>query len=212
MEKADSITREVDPVAYRAQLRVGTVLRGKWRLDVLLGVGGMGAVYAATHRNESRAAIKLLHPELNLQPEIRARFLREGRAANVVGHPGAVRVLDDDVTDEGAVYLVMELLDGESLESRAARHGGSLPVEEVLGVTDQLLDVLASAHDKRIVHRDLKPENVFVTGDGRVKILDFGLAKLTQSEPAVAAMSALPTTPPQTQAGLVLGTIGYMSP
>ena len=103
-----------------------STLRGKWRLDALLGVGGMATVFAATHRNQSRvAAIKILHPELNLQPEIRARFLREGRAANVVGHPGAVRVLDDDVTDEGAAlekWTVFRSRTGRAIEiARAAR-------------------------------------------------------------------------------------------
>ena len=198
----DSVTETIDPIAMVAQTRVGTVLRNKWHLDALLGVGGMAAVYAATHRNGTRAAIKVLHSGLSLEPGIRARFLKEGRVANLVGHAGAVRVLDDDVTDEGAVYLVMELLDGESLEARAARLGGRLPVAEVFGCTDQLLDVLASAHDKGIVHRDLKPENLFLTRDGNLKVLDFGIARLRE----------LSTSSNATRTGSILGTPAYMAP
>jgi serine/threonine protein kinase len=90
-----------DAVTTRAHARVGRTLREKWRLDRLLGIGGMAAVYAGTHRNGSRGAIKMLHVELSLEPEIRARFLREGYVANAVGHPGAVRVIDDDVAEDG---------------------------------------------------------------------------------------------------------------
>ena len=108
----------------RAEARVGTLLKGKWRLDTLLGVGGMAAVYAATHRNRNRAAVKVLHPDLAAEPSVRARFHHEGYAANAVGHPGVVRVLDDDETEEGLVFLVMELLDGESYDRIAHRSGG----------------------------------------------------------------------------------------
>jgi len=170
-----------DPVTARAQARVGVVLRDKWHLDALLGVGGMAAVYAATHRNGARGAIKILHAELSVDAGIRARFLREGYAANTVGHRGVVRVLDDDVLDDGAVFVVMELLEGESLESRRERAGGRLPPLDVLSAADQLLDVLVAAHAKGVVHRDLKPENVFVTTGGELKVLDFGIAKLRQS-------------------------------
>src|SRR6476659_7583163 len=105
----------------RAQERVGKVLRQKWRLDKLLGVGGMAAVYAATHRNGKRAAVKLLHADVAMNPDLRTRFLREGYVANAVEHPGAVSVLDDDTDEDGSVYLVMELLEGETLESRWER-------------------------------------------------------------------------------------------
>ncbi len=95
-----------------AQGRVGTRIRGKWRVDKLLGVGGMGAVYAATHRNGNRVALKVLHPQLSLLSDIRARFAREGYVANAVNHQGVVRVLDDDETEDGAAFLVMDLLEG----------------------------------------------------------------------------------------------------
>src|SRR6185295_962949 len=111
-------------LTQRAEARVGMVLKGKWRLDALLGVGGMAAVYAATHRNGSRGAIKVLHVELSGDGEVKRRFLREGYVANSVEHPGTVRVLDDDVAEDGSAFLVMELLEGETLEARAERRGG----------------------------------------------------------------------------------------
>src|SRR5580692_7221435 len=100
----------------RAQKRIGTVLRGKYRIDRVLGVGGMAVVYAATHRNKKRFALKMLHPELSTREDIRTRFLREGYVANSVEHPGAVAVMDDDVAEDGAAFLVMELLDGVGVE------------------------------------------------------------------------------------------------
>src|SRR5690242_671717 len=115
--------------------RVGTVVNRKYHLDALLGVGGMATVFAATHRNGSRVAIKMLHPELTLKADLKKRFLREGYVANSIGHPGAVRVLDDDTAEDGAVFLVMELLEGETLAARADRTGGKLPLDEVLDLT-----------------------------------------------------------------------------
>jgi serine/threonine-protein kinase len=191
-----------DPLVMRARTRVGTVLHGKWRLDVLLGVGGMAAVYAATHRNGSRAAVKVLHPELSLNPQVRTRFLREGYAANAVGHDGAVKVIDDDIAEDGSAFLVMELLDGETLEDRRVRSGGKLSEDDVLSVADQLLDVLTAAHAKGVVHRDLKPENVFVTRTGAVKVLDFGIARLRELSTASTA----------TKSGATMGTPYYMAP
>ncbi|HEX4477595.1 MAG TPA: serine/threonine-protein kinase, partial [Polyangiaceae bacterium] len=179
-DEAEGKTELLDPLLLRARECVGQVLLEKWRLEVLLGVGGMAAVYAATHRNGSRVAIKILHAELSISPDVRARFLREGYAANSVGHDGVVRVSDDDVAEDGAAFLVMELLDGETLEERRQRHGGRLSEDEVLSVADQVLDVLVAAHAKGIVHRDLKPENIFLTRDGRVKVLDFGIARLRE--------------------------------
>src|SRR3954469_14843641 len=148
-----------------AQSRVGTRIRGKWRVDKLLGVGGMGAVYSATHRNGSRVALKVPHPQLSMLSDIRARFAREGYVANSVSHHGVVRVLDDDETEDGAAFLVMELLEGETADARARRVGGKLSLDDALIVADGLLDVLAAAHASGIVHRDIKPENVFLTKD-----------------------------------------------
>lgn len=194
--------READtPIKERAEARIGMVLREKWHLDELLGLGGMAAVYAATHRNGKRAAIKILHPEAALIPDVKARFLREGYLANKVGHWGAVSILDDDVDADGNVYLVMELLEGETLEQRW-QHDDRLGWSEALIVADQVLDVLITAHAKHIVHRDLKPGNVFIHADGSVKLLDFGIARL----------GSLQTSKHDTGPHVSLGTPGFMPP
>jgi eukaryotic-like serine/threonine-protein kinase len=189
----------VDPVEARARGRLGQTLRGKYRLDRLLGVGGMAAVYAGVHRNGRPVAVKLLHPELTLHEGIRERFLREGQVANAVGHPGAVAVLDDDLTDDGAAFLVMELLDGATIESLSEH--SRLPVAAVCSVGLQVLEVLEAAHARGVVHRDIKPANLFATRDGAVKILDFGIARLRE-----------PGTGSATQTGLMLGTPAFMAP
>ena len=191
-------------IIERANARLGSVLKGKWRLDAVIGIGGMASVYAATHRNQARAAIKLLHPEVALDAEVTARFLREGYVANAVGHPGTVTVLDDDVSEDNAPYLVMELLIGQTLDTMLAMEPDGIAAHEVLPLLDQLLDVLAAAHDKGIVHRDLKPENLFLTSDGRLKVLDFGIARLRELTSA--------NSPSATQAGSVLGTPAFMAP
>ena len=181
---------------------VGRVLRDRWRIDARISRGGVGTVYAATHKNNgSRAAIKVLHPEFSRDADTRSRFLQEGYAANQVNHPGVVRILDDDTSEDGHAYLVMELLEGELLETRRIRKGGKLPLADVYEVGEQLLDVLAAAHDKSIVHRDIKPDNLFITTEGRLKVLDFGFAQMrSQFRPDVTAT------------GFLLGTPGFMSP
>jgi serine/threonine protein kinase len=158
--------------------RVGTVINGKWHIDARIGSGGMATVYAATHRNGHKVAIKMLHTQLSRDEGTRARFLREGYVANAVGHHGVVHVQDDGVTEDGCAFLVLDLLEGENIETRRIRLGGTLPVDEVLEIADQALDALGAAHDKGIVHRDVKPDNVFLCHDGRVKLLDFGLARM----------------------------------
>jgi serine/threonine protein kinase len=189
-----------DEVAQRVQGRVGTTIADKWRLSRVLGIGGMAAVYAAVHRNQNRVAIKMLHPEQSLNETVRTRFLREGYVANTVDHPGAVRVFDDGVL-EGSAYLVMELLEGESLEDRRERLGGRLPASDVLSLCDRLLDTLAAAHEKGVVHRDIKPDNLFLTSEGQLKVLDFGIARLHElSEPG------------GTTAGTFMGTPSFMAP
>jgi serine/threonine-protein kinase len=193
---------DVDILQKQAEERVGQTLHGKWRLDRLLGIGGMACVYAATHRNGKRGAVKLLHPEYARSEQSRTRFLREGYVANTVGHRGAVSVLDDDVTDDGTVFLVMELLDGKTIDAIAgSRPAGRLTVGEVLEIADGVLDVLAAAHEKGIVHRDLKPENLLLTTDGVIHILDFGIARLHEAN-----------SPSATQTGDTMGTPAFMPP
>jgi serine/threonine-protein kinase len=201
-DEADAVTAFLDPLVMRAKGRLGQMLRNKWRLDVLLGVGGMAAVYAATHRNGSRAAVKVLHAELSARDDVRSRFMREGHVANAVTHDGAVKVLDDDVADDGSLYLVTELLDGETLEERRVRYGGLLSEDDTLSVADQLLDVLAAAHAKGVIHRDIKPANIFLLRSGQLKVLDFGIARLRELSTASLA----------TKSGAAMGTPAFMSP
>ncbi|MEQ9317554.1 MAG: protein kinase, partial [Polyangiaceae bacterium] len=178
--------------------KVGSVLKSKWTLERLIGVGGMAAVYAARHRVGTTAAIKILHPEVARSTELRLRFEREAMAMGKLEHPGCVKVLDIDVTKDGSPFLVMELLEGESLKERCARDG-HLPMPELLRVTDEALDVLAAAHGEGIIHRDIKPDNLFLTADGTVKVLDFGIARMREG----AAMTMI---------GERLGTLPYMPP
>ncbi len=185
-----------------AQARVGITLRAKWHLDMLLGIGGVAAVYAATHRNGQRAAVKVLH-RTACDPELTHRFLREGQIANQVHHAGVVSFLDDDLSEDGSPFLVMELLDGESFAAYAARTGNRIASHIVLLLTDQVLDALAAAHDRGIIHRDIKPENLFITNDARTKILDFGIAHLTESLGVQLRV---------TQVGTAMGTPAFMSP
>ncbi|EYF06887.1 serine/threonine protein kinase [Chondromyces apiculatus] len=181
--------------------RIGTVLRGKWRLDRLIGVGGMAAVYAATHSIGRQEAIKILHPDIARNKDLRARFEREAHAVNKFQHPGVVEIRDIDHAEDGSPFLVMELLDGEPLWDRAQRLG-TIDPPELLRITDDLLDVLAAAHAQGIIHRDIKPDNLFVLRDGRIKVLDFGIAHLRDGV----------RTELRTRAGATLGTVSYMAP
>ncbi len=175
-----------------------------------LGVGGMGEVYRARDPRLGRdVAIKVLPAAFAADPERLQRFEQEARAAAALNHPNILAVHDIG-QHAGAPFIVSELLEGETLRERL--HGGALPARKAIEYGVQIAQGLAAAHEKGIVHRDLKPENLFVTEDGRVKILDFGLAKLTQVEPPSASLSVLPTAAPDTLPGMVLGTIGYMAP
>jgi len=182
--------------------RVGDTLLGKWRLDELLGIGAMAVVFSATHRNGKRVAIKMLHQHLMEDSVIVQRFLREGYAANLVGHPAVVSALDDNLTEDGCPFLVLDLIEGRPLDLVLAERG-SLPCGEVLAIADQVLDALVAAHDKGVLHRDLKPENLVLTTEGTVRILDFGIARID---------SANPQDPRLTVPGRALGTPGFMAP
>jgi serine/threonine-protein kinase len=188
-------------IEERARGRIGTTLNGKYRIDRLLGIGGMAAVYAATHRNNKRVAVKVLHPELSVHSGLRTRFMREGYVANTLDHPGAVAVLDDDVAEDGAAFLVMELLDGETFAEACDRLGGKLALRAVLAMAHQVLDVLVAAEAKSVVHRDLKPSNLFLLRTGHVKVLDFGVARMREVGRETSTLT-----------GLALGTPAFMAP
>ena len=181
--------------------RIGTTVRDKWTLERILGVGGMAAVYVGLHRIGRRDALKILHPEAAKRKDVCQRFEREAKAVNSFRHPGVVEIRDIDVTEDGAPFLVMELLDGESLLDRVERLR-TIPLGDVLAYADQTLDVLAAAHPQGIIHRDIKPANLFLLRDGRLKVLDFGLARVLDPDGINA----------WTQTGATLGTTPYMPP
>jgi serine/threonine protein kinase/Tol biopolymer transport system component len=207
---------------------------GPYEIVSAIGAGGMGEVYRARDPRLGRdVAIKILPPSFSADPDRLRRFELEARAAAALNHPNILAVHDVG-SHQGAPYLVSELLEGETLRERLSQpsrasvmspqdtalsgvttlsaHAG-LPVRRAVEYAIQIARGLAAAHDKNLVHRDLKPENIFITTDGRVKILDFGLAKLTQPDGASNATELPPTTPNlNTQAGMILGTMGYMAP
>jgi len=192
-------------------LATGTRL-GPYEVTAPLGAGGMGEVYRARDTRLGRAvAVKVLPAALSADAERLRRFEQEARATGVLDHPNIIAIHDVG-THEGSPYVVTELLEGETLRDRI--NGTALPARKAIDYAGQVARGLAAAHDRGIVHRDLKPENLFVTRDGRVKILDFGLAKLK----GIEALTDRETRAvgegeePGTGAGTVLGTVGYMSP
>ncbi|HXM78675.1 MAG TPA: serine/threonine-protein kinase, partial [Thermoanaerobaculia bacterium] len=191
-------------------LAPGTRL-GPYEILAAIGAGGMGEVYRARDERLGReVAIKVLPASFSADPDRLRRFEQEARAAGILNHPNITAVYDIGTNEsDGAPYVVQELLEGETLRSRLG--AGAFTPRKALGHALQIANGLAAAHEKGIVHRDLKPENIFVTKDGRVKILDFGLAKLTSPREEGSA-SRLPTTAGETEPGMVLGTLGYMSP
>jgi serine/threonine protein kinase len=184
---------------------------GPYRVLEQLGAGGMGEVYRARDPRLGRdVAIKVLPRQFAADADRLRRFEQEARAASALNHPN-ILVVHDVGTHEGAPFLVTELLEGESLRERL--RGGALPVRQAVDIATEIALGLAAAHDHGIVHRDLKPDNVFVTRDGRAKILDFGLVKQVAALPA-DQQTELPTqgVPEVTRAGVLLGTVGYISP
>jgi len=199
----NDIAENQDVIIHKARSRIGSILNGKYRLDHLLGVGGTAAVYAATHRNGNRVAIKILHSHLSFDGAVAGRLQQEGYVANLIEHPGALRVMDDDRTEDGSLYLIMELLQGEGLDTRLRRKNGCLPPPEALGIIASVLDVLAAAHARGVVHRDVKPDNIFITREGDIKVLDFGLARLLDAGAGLTG---------RTGSGMLFGTPGFMAP
>jgi eukaryotic-like serine/threonine-protein kinase len=190
-------------------LSAGTRL-GPYEILSALGAGGMGEVYRARDERLKRdVAIKVLPASFSADPDRLRRFEHEAQAAGVLNHPN-ITVVYDIGSHEGAPYVVQELLEGETLRAELA--SGRLPPRRAIDYASQIARGLSAAHYKGIVHRDLKPENLFVTGDGRVKILDFGLAKLIQREEGSGLQTGLPTASVGTEPGVVMGTLGYMSP
>lgn len=184
---------------------------GSYEVLSPLGAGGMGEVYRARHRRLGReVAIKILPGDLAADPDRRHRFEREARAASSLNHPNIVTIHDIDEHD-GAHYIAMELVEGQTVRSLLAE--GPLPPDRVVALGRQIAEGLARAHVVGIVHRDLKPENIMVTGDGLVKILDFGLAKVVPGSGDTADTgSEVSTVEQATRAGVLLGTVPYMSP
>jgi serine/threonine-protein kinase len=189
----------------------GTTIAGRYLVERLIGQGGMGTVWAGRHITlDQQVAIKFVHPKLAGSAEALRRFDTEAKAAARIKSRHAVAVFDHGVTEAGQPYIVMEYLEGESLEQAIARRG-KLPLHEVAEIVQQASRALAAAHQAGIVHRDLKPDNIFLARDGEagargysVKVLDFGIAKLVHEEAKGGAST--------TQAGMVLGTPHYMSP
>jgi serine/threonine protein kinase len=189
-------------------LEIGQIIGEKYRVLGRLGEGGMGVVYRVEHvLMQKQLALKLLRAEISMIPQIARRFEREARAACQLDHPNIVRVTDFGREPNGTLFLVMELLHGESLLDRLAT-GAHLTVEEGLEIVEQVLSALDHAHRNEIIHRDLKPDNVMLVpkeGKTVVKILDFGVAKM-------AATPIEKDRPPLTQTGMIFGTPQYMSP
>src|SRR5215510_14661350 len=184
---------------------------GPHEIIALLGKGGMGEVYRARDTRLNRdVAIKVLPDAFANDPERIARFHREAQSVAALNHPNIGAIYDVEEAD-GAKFLVLELVEGETLADVLQR--GRLPLEETLNVAHQICEALEAAHQKGVIHRDLKPANVKITQDGKVKVLDFGLAKAFDTVPASGNLSYSPTlTLAGTQAGVILGTAAYMSP
>src|ERR1035438_4921024 len=180
---------------------------GPYQVTAQLGEGGMGEVYRAHYTRLGRdVALKVLHADVAQSADRRTRFEREARAVAALNHPHIVAIFDIG-EENGLVYFVSELVEGESLRNRIAL--GPLPVRELLDIAAQMADGIAAAHAAGITHRDLKPENIMLARDSRVKILDFGLARQAQ---AAAPVHDKTVTMHETQPGTVMGTANYMSP
>src|SRR5438128_5097951 len=193
-------------------LVAGTRL-GAYEILSALGVGGMGEVYRARDTKLNRdVALKVIPDTFALDPDRISRFTREAQVLSSLNHPQIAAIYGFE--DTSAIHaLVLELVEGETLADRIAH--GPIPIDEALPIAKQIAEALEAAHEQGIIHRDLKPANIKITPDGAVKVLDFGLAKLTDPAHTAAsdlALSPAITTPAMTQAGMILGTAAYMSP
>src|SRR5437899_54975 len=191
-----------------AMIAAGTKL-GRYEIRSKIGEGGMGEVYRARDTQLGRdVAVKVLPSTYSVDEHRLSRFEQEASAASAVNHPNML-IVHDIGSHDGSPYVVSELLEGETL--RKPISGAPLAQRRAIGYALEIANGLAAAHGKGIVHRDLKPDNIFITKDGRVKILDFGIAKLTQAEGS-RSQTDIPTRRVNTDPGVVMGTVGYMSP
>jgi serine/threonine protein kinase len=197
--------RDSEPLRVDHQARVGQTLDGQYEIEAFIAEGGMGAVFRARHTLlGDRVAIKFLPPEMRHNTEWLRRFQREGQAARRFRHPNAVIVHDLRTSSEGEIYLVMEYVEGQTLDQFARSRGGRLKPSESLPLVEQVASVLDAAHSSGVVHRDLKPSNVVITSDGRgVKLLDLGIARINNPVDDATAL---------TRSGQFLGTPYYMAP
>src|SRR5215510_8169696 len=187
----------------------GTKL-GRYEIRSKIGEGGMGEVYLARDTQLGRdVAVKVLPSSYSDDAERLHRFEQEASAASALNHPNILSIYDVG-THDASPYVVSELLEGQTLRQRAS--GTTLPQRKAIDYALQIAHGLAAAHEKGIIHRDLKPDNLFITNDGRLKILDFGLAKLTGAADGNLSQTSIPTRRVDTDPGKVMGTVGYMSP
>jgi serine/threonine-protein kinase len=201
-----------DPDEAAAAGRIGTKV-GTWTLEKVLGIGGMASVFFGRRADGAVGAVKVLHPYLSGRDEVRKRFLREGPIGSALAAVGPLceglpQVLESGMSDDGLAYLVLELLDGETVFDRVARDG-SMPVGQVLWLAVNVLDVLSIAHAHGVIHRDLKPENLHLGSDGRVKVLDFGIARVLDDLPDGTGVLPEKT---RTRTGTAIGSGQYMAP
>ncbi len=203
-----SVSESTSPDIFAMTVAQGTRL-GPYEVIAPLGAGGMGEVYRARDTRLGRdVAVKVLPATFSADPDRLHRFEQEACAAGALNHPN-ILIVHDIGTHDGSPYVISELLEGETLRARISV--AMLPQRRAVDYALQIAHGLAAAHDKGIVHRDLKPDNIFITKDGRVKILDFGLAKLTQAD-GDQSQTDIPTRRVDTGPGVVMGTAGYMSP
>ncbi len=198
-----------DPIAAAGPDLIGRTLL-HYRITGRIGAGGMGVVYQATDTKLGRSvAIKVIHPQFSCDRELMARFRREARLLASLNHANIAAIHDLEESD-GISFLVLEHVPGKTLDERLAR--GPLPMREGIALAAQIADALEAAHERGIIHRDLKPGNIKITAEGKVKVLDFGLAKALATEPALDVGQTLTATSQTTRQGVVLGTAPYMSP
>src|SRR5215469_628321 len=192
-------------VPHKMGVTIGSVL-GSYEITALLGKGGFGEVYRAKDKKLKRdVAIKILPDEFSTDHDRLTRFQREAEVLASLNHPN-IAAIHDLATQDQSQFLVLELVDGETLAERIAR--GPFPVEEALNIAEQIAEALEAAHEKGVIHRDLKPANIKITPDGKVKILDFGLAKICETS-MTSNLSNSPTLRTAATTGMLLGTASY---